>query len=282
MDIHNKMTFTQLSEILLQQLSESQSAAQSDWFNAALEKIRNSNDGQETQLLCSAMASRKLGSEKMPTEINQTPLNYWHTDELARVIFLDTYSVAAGVNLYDVTWHAYKFGDENEKTAYIKGLSLIDKKGELLDIAIHTGRTNNVSLFSAMALYNPYPAQFYDDRAFEQLVLKTLFMDLNINHIVDLQTRLQKTLSEKCMDLVRERIAADRSPPVSIWLAIHTPHLDEKSLELYLSYLDNIEIEHRYYSLLALKTNGPEEQYQSQKNRRKTLEADTTILELMK
>jgi hypothetical protein len=286
-DNFNETTIQQLTEILQQQLSESQSG----WLKDAIKNIQSNHDSQDTQLLLSAMTSRKLSSEALHNLRGK-----WNIDEAARVLLLQTYidtiqnnssqnkssqSNSRHSSHYDASWQAYRIGDENEKTAYIKGLSMLDPKGELLDIALHTGRTNNVHLFSAIALHNTYPAKCYDDSAFEQLVLKALFLDLNITHIESLPQRLHPELSDKCMDLVRERLAADRSPPISIWLAIDIRHLDDNSQALYLEFLSDPAKEHRYYSLLSLKQLGLLDQYQTQLKRQREVETEATILQLL-
>lgn len=254
----NVITSHQLANALQQQLPDTQS----EWLFDASKKICSEPASQDTQLLLSAIANRQLSSE-----ILQDLPGTWTSAEAARVLLLQTYidNVQNKSNKnyrYDAIWHAYRRGDENEKTAYIKGLSLLDPEGEVLDIALHTGRTNNVQLFSAIALHNAYPAKHYDNNAIEQLVLKTLFLNLNINRIDALQQRLQTTLSSKCMDLVRERLAANREPPVSIWLAINIQHLNDEAQALFLKFLSDPIKEHRYYSLLALKQLDLLTQYQ--------------------
>lgn len=277
MDNFNETTILQLTEILQQQLSGSQS----EWLNDAIKNIQSNHDSQDTQLLLSAMASRKLSSEALHNLRGK-----WNIDEAARVLLLQSYIDSSQSNSgqsshYDASWQAYRIGDENEKTAYIKGLSMLDPKGELLDIALHTGRTNNVHLFSAIALHNTYPAKYYDDGAFEQLVLKALFLGLNIAHVESLPQRLHPELSDKCMDLVRERLAADRSPPISIWLAIDISHLDDNSQALYLEFLSDPAKEHRYYSLFALKQLGLLDQYQTQLKQQREVETEAAILQLL-
>ena len=266
------MNIPLLGEALRQQLS----AEQLQWLDAAIDDIKSNAGSQDAQLLYSAMTSRKLTSKPMLPP--QWPFNI---DEAARILLLQTYIDISGDSRYDTIWQAYRLGDENEKAAYIKGLSIIDPDGKLLDIALHTGRTNNISLFSAIALRNPYPARYYDDREFEQLVFKALFLGLNIIYIDSLQQRLHPDLSVKCMDLVRERLAAERRPPVSIWMAIDIRHLDESSQHLYLTFLNDADKDHRYYSLLALKQLGLSEQYRSQLQQRQEIETDNMILQLL-
>jgi len=273
----NAITRRQLTEMLQQQLSDEQS----EWLNDAILNIQSNHDTQDAQLRLSAMASRKLTSEA----IHKLP-GIWNIAEVARVLLLQTYIDSIKNNnaqnyRYDAIWQAYLIGDENEKTAYIKGLSMLDPKGELLDIALHTGRTNNVFLFSAIALHNAYPAKHYDNNAYVQLILKALFLGLNISHIPSLPQRLHSDLSNKCMDLVRERLTANRNPPISIWLAVDIRHLDEASQALYLKFLSDPAKEHRYYSLFALKQLGLLEQYPLQLKQQREVETDASIRQLL-
>lgn len=136
-------------------------------------------------------------------------------------------------------------------------------------------------LFSAIALHNAYPAKHYDNNAYEQLVLKALFLGLSISHIDSLPQHLHSGLSNKCMDLVRERLAANRNPPISIWLAVDIRHLDEASQALYLKFLSDPVKEHRYYSFLALKQLGLLDQYEVQLKQQRRVETDAAILQLL-
>ncbi len=111
-----------------------------------------------------------------------------------------------------------------------------------MSLALATGRTNSLNLFSALALNNRYPAKHYDERAFHQLVLKALFMDLDISHIIDLKQRLSATLSQLAIDLIKERIAAHRPPPTSISYAIQPLHLEKEDLQKYNLLLNSKEI----------------------------------------
>jgi hypothetical protein len=267
----------ELQHSLLQQLS----ASKQDWLNEAIKKIQAEPASQDSQLLLSASASRQLGNEPLPQYSGS-----WQIDDAARVLLLQEYlqltsEATSPANKHDIIWQACRIGDENEKAAYMKGLSLLDPHGELLDLALHTGRTNNITLFSAIAQYNPYPAQHYDDRAFEQLVLKALFLGLDISYIEALSQRLHPELSNKCMDLVRERLAADRQPPISIWLAIDIRHLDEENQALYLEFIGDPSKEQRYYSLLSLKQLGLLQQYAVQLAPQKQVETEAAILQLL-
>jgi hypothetical protein len=220
-------------------LSEQLSGAAQDWLTTALEQLTRSAGGDctEIHLRCSAMARRKLGTA--PLEQLTDPC-CWQADEAGRLLLLaKRLAQSTPQEAAALIKEAFKYGDEYEQIAIIKGLEWIDDRGDMTDLAIATGRTNSINVFAAIALNNPYPARFYDDRAFHQLVLKTLFMDLHLACLLGLQQRLSARLSTLCIDLVNERLAAERNPPVSIWLAIDLNDLNAADQATYLKFTKN-------------------------------------------
>ncbi len=210
-----------------------------NWLKSALDEISESahdiNKSSELQLRYSAMVRRKSGTSILVGYQDTGSCScHWQLDEAARVILLEKLlDVSLRNNITEQINTAYKMGDEYEKIAIIKGLGLLDSQGNLVNLMLLTGRTNNINLFAACALNNPYPAAHYNDRAYHQLVLKALFMGLDITGMSGLQQRLNPELSLLCIDLVKERLLADRVPPYSISSAINSEHLSADDKLLY-------------------------------------------------
>ncbi len=212
-----------------------------EWLSDAVKQIVFKKGQDESQFACfirlSAMARRKSGSELLDKVVN---LMTWRVDEAVRLMLLATLLEHSLVrNRVDNVKKAFRYGDENEQVAIIKGLDLIDEHGELVDLAILNGRTNSVTLFSAIALNNCYPSKHYDSRAFYQLVLKALFMNLDISQMPGLEQRLSPELTHLAMDLVKERVAASRQPPISIVCAIDISHLGTDDLTKYKLFVND-------------------------------------------
>lgn len=244
----SRLYITDLATALWWQLSDDAS----DWLKTALHKLspeENKTSVVEDHLRFSATARRKLGTKVLDDLPGRCQ---WQADEAGRLLLLAQLVETSAINGAELIKAAFKFGDENEKMAIIKGLCLIDPEAQLVDLAVATGRTNSVDLFSAIALNNPYPVQNYDDRAFHQLVLKSLFMDLDIKMMIGLKSRLSPKLSALAMDLVNERLAAGRIPPISIWLAIDFIDLRPAEQTTYLTFVTDEEPLQRYYCLLSL------------------------------
>ena len=96
-----------------------------------------------------------------------------------------------------------------------------------------------MDIFSALALRNPYPADMYDDDTFFHMLLKALFLDLNIALVMGLTSRRNSELTQLSIDLVNERLLAKRMPPASIWLAMHFDDLNDTDKDTWLAFLED-------------------------------------------
>ena len=235
-------TVTKLnSEMFFVALWQQLTVTEMNWLQSALSQLEIQKGDREillsAYLSCSAMAKRKLGM----ASLNDIPSNArWRVDEAARLILLKKLLKCCKPDEQSQQIKAaFKFGDECEQIAIIKGLDLIDEQGLVSDLAIATGRTNSLNLFAAIALNNNYPAQHYEQSAYQQLVLKALFMDLDIARMIGLKQHHCHELSARAIDLVKERLAAYRQLPGSIWLAIDVTHLSPTERGIYLEFNDS-------------------------------------------
>ena len=82
-----------------------------------------------------------------------------------------------------------------------------------------TCRTNILPLFESLACENPYPARYFPELHFNQMVLKAMFNSVALARIVGLPERRNAELSRMSTDYAAERTAAGRSVPADIALA---------------------------------------------------------------
>ncbi|MBR33563.1 MAG: hypothetical protein CMN77_19845 [Spirochaetaceae bacterium] len=142
--------------------------------------------------------------------------NGWDVSDAVRILLLLKCIVQSSKPGRDLIKEVYRQGDERERCAILKGAFLLDPGGELGDLFVDAGRTNSLDVFSSISMGNPYPALFYSEGQFNQLVLKALFMELDVRHILGLNFRIGPTLIQMCQDFRQERMAAGRSVPESI------------------------------------------------------------------
>ncbi|AXP03681.1 hypothetical protein DZG01_12075 [Pseudomonas fluorescens] len=136
----------------------------------------------------------------------------WSNVQLARALLLaqvlELQSLAGQVPLLH---QLFLWGDDQEKIAILKALDWLDSRGQCVELARQAGRTSNSQVFAALALDTAYPSRHYDERAFNQLVLKALGMGLDVRRLIGLAKRQSVTLNQLALDLLDEQLAAERT-----------------------------------------------------------------------
>ena len=244
---------------LKEKLFETANADARRWLEAAMEQLLVSDAPEDDLLRFSAMARRRLGEEQLSRDAScslETPhgsleTGYWEKGDAGRILLLLELIGARPEAASHWVRLLFRQGDEAERSAVVRALVLFPDPRTLKPIALEAGRCNSLALYSALALLNPYPAAFYDEAEFNQVVLKSLFTGLDISLVTGLGQRANRELSRMCEDYVDERLAAGRSVPTEIWLAIG-PDASEHGTDLLLRFLDDENAAHRYYSAVAL------------------------------
>nr|MBA3685959.1 EboA domain-containing protein [Planctomycetota bacterium] len=98
--------------------------------------------------------------------------------------------------------------DLGELVALYRALPLLPHPERLAARAAEGVRSNIQAVFDAVALDNPYPAEQLDDSAWNQLVLKALFVGSPLQRIAGLDRRANPRLTRMLCDYAHERWAA--------------------------------------------------------------------------
>jgi hypothetical protein len=114
----------------------------------------------------------------------------------------------------------YLRGDFAEQAAVLRALPLLPGPERFVDLAIEACRTNVLDVFEAIACESPFPARHFPEAAFNQLVLKAMFMGVALARIDGLDRRRNPELARMARDYASERRAAGRSVPPDIDLAL--------------------------------------------------------------
>lgn len=114
----------------------------------------------------------------------------------------------------------FSAADVHELIALYQGLPLFPYPQKFLLHATNGIRSNMLSVFDAIALNNPYPTDYFDEISWNQLVLKTLFVDSPIEEVIGLKAHVNPALCIALINTARERFAADRPIKPELWCLV--------------------------------------------------------------
>ncbi len=117
---------------------------------------------------------------------------------------------------------AFRFADEGELCALYRSLGHLPNPEAYFWRAAEGCRTNMVTVFEADVLDTPYPALHFDAVAFNQAVIKALFIGAPLWRMWGLDRRLSPELARMALDLFDERKSAHRPVAPELWLCLGT------------------------------------------------------------
>ena len=123
----------------------------------------------------------------------------------------------------------FETADMHEQQSLYAALPIMPFQPEMLERAIEGLRTNISSVFDAVALNNPYPAHYFDERAWNQMVLKAIFMQRPLYQIQNADDRANPTLAKILVDFAHERWAAGRTVMPELWRFVG-PFINEENI----------------------------------------------------
>jgi hypothetical protein len=178
---------------------------------------------------CISLVSRKLGKAALALdaaalgEARQARPGWdpstWTVDQAARVRLLlaaETESDSFVRRLDQLCATA----DLDELVAFYRGLPLYPDAARHRLRAAEGVRTNMRVVFEAVAHCNPYPAEQLPEDAWNQMVLKALFVGSTLAPIAGLDRRANATLARMLGDYAHERWSAGRPVSPELWRCV--------------------------------------------------------------
>jgi len=144
----------------------------------------------------------------------------WDEFRLARVALLLSLSELEEEPRLKTIEALLNTADFREQAAIFSVLPLLPPHPLLVEAAIDGLRSNIVDVFDSIALDNPYPSEHFDPDAWNQMVLKAIFIDRPLHRIVGIDARRNAALAEAVVDLARERWAAGRQLTPEAWRCV--------------------------------------------------------------
>ena len=143
----------------------------------------------------------------------------WSTDQAARIAMLlatggDGERFAARLDQLCAT------ADVDELVAFYRGLPLYPDAPRHRARAAEGVRSNMKVVFEAVAHRSPYAAEQLPEEAWNQMVLKTLFVGSTLHPVQGLDHRANPALARMLSDYAHERWAARRSISPELWRCV--------------------------------------------------------------
>ena len=140
----------------------------------------------------------------------------WTMDRLARVWWLLQLPADDEASYINTITQLFRAGELNELVALYSALPILAYPQAWRFQATEGIRNNIADVQSAIMLHNPYPADYFDEAAWNQMVLKAFFTDKDVTQITGLDERKNARLAQTLADYAAERRAAGRSLPPNI------------------------------------------------------------------
>ncbi|TVR08018.1 MAG: hypothetical protein EA401_14395 [Planctomycetota bacterium] len=157
-------------------------------------------------------------------------LRFWSVDQLARCYLL-LHVPADSAHAFTASLDGlFRTSDVAEGVALYQGLACYPFAHALVARAREGLRSNQKALVAAVALGNPFPARHFDEEAWNQMLLKCLFVGLPLHRVQGVDHRCNRALSVMLSDYARERRAAQRPIPHDLW-RVAAPRLPDERLE---------------------------------------------------
>ena len=229
-----KLTIDFLQEIL-QNRTEKTSL---DWLAQQAQKIQSL--GSSTSFfLAFSQASRYFKKSPLNLSLEQKQAasalipgfdpSHWDLLQTARTSLL-LHFPQEKTSWFKAINQLFETADMHEHQALFAALPLLPFQEDLIPRAIDGLRTNISSVFDSIALNNPFPAQYFPEANWNQMVLKAVFMQRPLFRIDRFEERRNLSLATIASDFAHERWAAGRPVMAEIWRLV-VPFFDQNFLQ---------------------------------------------------
>ncbi|MGB3635972.1 MAG: EboA family metabolite traffic protein [Rivularia sp. (in: cyanobacteria)] len=145
---------------------------------------------------------------------------HWTIDQAARTLLVLSLPSTDADKYLQILNQVFAAGDVRELVALYQALPLLPSPERFCVRAAEGIRSNMTAVFNAVALNNPYPAEYLDNLAWNQMVLKALFVGSPLYLIQGIDERANPELARMLVDYAHERWAAGRDVSPELWRCV--------------------------------------------------------------
>ena len=233
------------------------------WFAAQADKLGKAHADRDLYMAVS-LVPRKIGKDDLDLTAEDLDAadavrpgwdpSGWSTDQAARLALMLT-SMADGEVFNRRLDQLCTTADVRELIVFFQGLPIYPEQTRYVDRAREGARTNMKAVFEAVAHRNPYAAENFALNAWNQMVLKAIFVGSALAPIKGLDERRNEELATTLVDYAHERWAASRAITPELWRMV-APYVDETLIEDLKRPLASEVAAERHAAVLALRESG--------------------------
>lgn len=182
----------------------------------------------------------------------------WTVDQIGRIILLLSFAEQPKDEFLDKIEKLFVSSDWGEAEVLYKALPLYPYPEAFKAQTAEGVRSNITPVFNSIALNNPYPAEYLDEGAWNQVVLKATFVGSPIYKIIGIDDRANPTLAKILVEYAHERWSAGRPVSPELWRPVG-PFLSdeyETEIERVFQHPDNIQKQAASLALLSSDFEG--------------------------
>ncbi len=150
----------------------------------------------------------------------------WTVDQAARTLLVLSLPTMDSAKFLGILDNLFASADVGELVGLYQALPVLPHPTAFAWRAREGIRTSMSAVFCAVAHRNPFPAEQLDENAFNQMVLKCLFIGVPLAPVSGLDRRANPALARMLVDYAKERWAAKRPVSPELWRPVG-PFADE-------------------------------------------------------
>ncbi|MEA1785992.1 EboA domain-containing protein [Arenibacter sp. GZD96] len=191
------------------------------WIDGKLHKIISETSTKELYLTYSLLAS-KLSANKPLESYDGGSVGAYLKEHHANALELGRLYLLVHVLEKDDAFvtpvlHIIQIADKEELITFLKYLIILPGAARFKTAAVEALRTNIATVFDAIALHNPYPQMYFNEQEWNQMYLKAVFIQRQLEDIQGIDERANEDLARIISDYAHERWAASRPINPYFW-----------------------------------------------------------------
>lgn len=237
-----------------------------DWLSQKGTAIKNSTAATELNTAF-AFIPRNTGRHPVELTVDESlqvealapgsNLSGWTIDQLCRVWLLMQVPADEEKTYHSRIVNLFNAAEMNELVALYSALPFLAYPTAWKKQCAEGIRSNIGIVLEAIMYNNPYPAQYLDENAWNQVVLKAFFTEKDINRVAGIDKRANQKLADTLLDYVNERWAAGRTVSPHLWRLVG-PFINQNTMPYIEKLFASDNITESQAAALACSVSGYE------------------------